>query len=508
MNIRKYVTINPFKWNQYSHKIAAFIRKSGKGADETVSNGEIGILIIPWLGTIVPFFSVVAGLLFCRYGCKVTYIVDDIPFGTNLIRYRIIMYFINKVVSSIGLNFQVLRLSNSLSKNAVPLEVVDRIAILVRLNAVHALRGETIAEGRQEYSQVIGAQLTLAYQAIDPFLKGHRFNILMFPGGVYGSTGIWKLCCEKQGVRVATYDSGGFGTLMLAANGIAAQLQDIPVAFKMLKERNSFKAELSFCLTEAKSEISRRRAGIDTFVSQIATTSQFSRDFEDGILIALNSSWDQAALGLHTVFEDSHQWLIQTIEFLLHNTDKPVVVRQHPVERLEIASTTDDYRAMLEKNFSGNDQVIFIAASDPVNTYEVLKKVSTVVVYSSTVGVESAADGKIVITPSSNYYSSLGFVWQSSSREEYFSQLRKAANGTLAVTEQMKEDALLCYYITQCCNWLFTDFNTENIEVWKNLTLDQLYQQETVQLMLECVADNIPIAYLNHLHKLQYFAKR
>ena len=39
------------------------------------------------------------------------------------------------------------------------------------------------------------------------------------------------------------------------------------------------------------------------------------------------------------------------MRYLLENTDRPVIVRQHPVERLAIARSSDDYGALLRETY-------------------------------------------------------------------------------------------------------------------------------------------------------------
>jgi len=38
-------------------------------------------------------------------------------------------------------------------------------------------------------------------------------------------------------------------------------------------------------------------------------------------------------LGRHHLFEDSRHWLVESVATVLHATDDPVIVRQHPSER-------------------------------------------------------------------------------------------------------------------------------------------------------------------------------
>jgi hypothetical protein len=496
---RSIYTINFLEWLLFTNRTIRIIKTSVKSNHKDITKLHFAVIVLPWLDTIVPLFSIVSGLLFNRYGCKVTFIFDDIPFGVNPVRYKFVTYCIKKALKILSRDHLVIRLSDYFNnKIDIPHSVIDEISKLVALNATHFLRGETLVKGREKYSLHIKKQLVNAYAAIKPLFLSNKFDVIFMPGGIYGSSGIWKYCAEEVDVRVATFDSGGFNTLMLTTSGIAAQLQDIPSAFTILKMHLNDSDKICLCKKIAEIEMSKRKTGTDTFGSQIVSDTHMQLGFSNGVLIALNSSWDQAALGLHTVFNNSSQWIVDTTSWLLNNTDVPVIVRQHPVERLKIASTTDNYKALIETHFPGNDRVIFIAANDPVNSYDLFSNVTTVVVYTSTIGIEAAAQGKTVITPSTNYYSSLGFVYKSTSKEMYFNHLLGAVNRSIFTSEIMKNDAILCYYITQCCNWLFTMFNTENMKEWSLYTISELYEVDTVQLMLKSLNNNMPVAILNH----------
>ena len=216
---------------------------------------------------------------------------------------------------------------------------------------------------------------------------------------------MWASHARTVGVRFGSFDSGGYGTLMFAADGIACQLPEIPRALAMLKVRcAASEAEHRFVINAALAEIGRRRAGTDKFASQMMGASSGEERFDGAVVLALNSSWDGAALGLHTVFEGNTQWIVETVKYLLEHTEAPVVVRQHPAERLEIARTTDDYGALLQRNFGSHQRLHFVAADAPVNSYDLLERAAAVVVYTSTIGIETAGHRKPVITASSRLF--------------------------------------------------------------------------------------------------------
>jgi hypothetical protein len=248
--------------------------------------------------------------------------------------------------------------------------------------------------------------------------------------------------------------------------------------------------------------MARRRGGTDTFLSQVPDGGSGDARYDGGILVALNSSWDSAALGLHAVFTDNTDWIVQTVRYLLEHTEAPVIVRQHPAERLEIARTNDDYQAMLSQNVGAHPRLHFIAAADKINSYDLMQRVRALVVYTSTIGIEAAAHGKPVITPSNSYYARLGFVHRAGSREQYESLLSQAARDELTVDAAQRHDALLCYYLTQCCNWVFSPLNPSDFHQWSHRSLADWYADPNVQRMLVSLRDNVPVAYLNHVERM------
>ena len=153
---------------------------------------------------------------------------------------------------------------------------------------------------------------------------------------------------------------------------------------------------------------------------------------------------------------------------------------------------------MLFRSFVAHDRLIFIAANDPVNTYELLSVVTTVIAHTSTIGVEATALGKPVIVASHCYYAELGFVWAATSRDTYFDLIRRSQAGELALTPAMRKNAYYCYYLTQVCNWVFTPFNPVNDAFWIKESIASLNVSPSVQTIVTALQENIPVALINH----------
>lgn len=500
--LKQVIGFNPLLWARSVGRMTKLVRDHAAASPPGAGPPECLVAIIPWLGTAVPWFTLGVGLLLSAAGARVTFVIDDSRFGPNPARFRFILGAIRKVMAAVAKRHPVIHLSSvaPVSGEEMP---ADRIARLARLNGRWELRGEMLETGRAALEAGYRAQIAAGDRRIAAFLAAHRFDVMFVPGGVFGTSGAWHYHALRHGIRFASFDTGGFETVMLAANGLACQLQDIPRAFTILSERlDARPEEKARVLAEAQAEIVKRKGGTDTFESQMKGADSAPPELEGGILLALNSSWDAAALGPHRIFGGNSEWIVETVRYLLERTEARVIVRQHPAERLAFARTTDDYRGLLEAHFGDHPRLHFIAAEDPVNSYALLERCAAVIIHSSTIGIEAAAFGRPVITASSAYYAGLGFVNQAVTADDYHRLLSAAAAGELAVTEAMREDAQICFYITQILNWVFTPFNPGDYARWSLRPLAHWAAQPAVRRMIRSLIDDVPVAVLNHLDRV------
>jgi hypothetical protein len=503
--LKRALGFNPLRWLLNTRRMATLLREFPTDATQATAGAvHCGIVITPWQTTWIPWFSLGVGVLLARKGNRVTFLLDDQPFGKTGWRYHFVLGCIRSVMKPLRARHRVLDLSTLQGRAPLDEQARARAVELARLNAVWQLRGEIVPDGREHFTAQCERQMLQAYPAIAQVLQPGAFDLLFVPGGVWGNSGIWVQRARAAGIRVGTYDSGVTGLVLLASNGVACQLQDIPAAFARLKAQGPDSPDIAFAMREAQAEMERRRAGTDTFTYQYQVGGDGDRNphYDGAVLLALNSSWDSAALGLHAIFEDTTAWIVQTVRHLLEHTDAPVIVRQHPVERLRIARSSDDYPTLLARHFGSHPRLHFIAATDKVNSYELMERVRAMVVYTSTIGTEAAAQGKPVVTASNAYYADLGFVHKARSKDHYLQLLEQAARGELRVSEAQQRDARLCYYLTQCCNWVFTPFNPADFHEWSQRSLESWYADPTVQRLLSSLQDNAPVAYLRHLERM------
>ena len=499
--IAKAIGFNPLRWlintRIMKRETSAFLRHR---RGNTNRNPRILVVIAPWQGTSVPWYTLALALFLDARGCDVSFVLDDCRFGNHPLRYTFVLYCLRVLMRLLQRQFEVVTLSTLADLPASEEPRKPLIQKLAKLNTIWHFRGEIVKVGRQSYIDQCAAQISRAERPIIQILEGGRHEILLTPGGVFGTSGLWVAHARQRGLRICSFDAGSSGVAIFSTDGIACHLADIPRAFQRLKSEGS-PAEHLFAYDEASAEMEKRRRGVDVFTSQISGSGDGDTRHDGAVLLALNSSWDAAALGLHSVFADNTTWIIETVRYVLTNTSANVIVRQHPVERMSFAQTTDDYRELLQSYFGNDPRLHFIDASESINSYALLERVGLVVTYTSTIGVEAAALGKAVISPSLAYYADLGFVWMAKTKKEYEELISAALVGKLSVTPNMITDAHLCYYMTQCCNWFFSPFNPSDFVAWSKIGLNSLYKDEQVETVLQSLVEGIPLSYLQHRKK-------
>ena len=503
--IARAIGLNPVAWLRGTRRmqkdVSQFLRHQSPAGND---GPRVLAVITPWAGTWVPWYNLALALLMAARGCRLSFVVDDFQFGEKPWRYAFVLRCLRTVMRGLRGRFDV----TLLSAVPAPAEAIGRgpsslVLDLARMNTTWQLRGEMIDGGRQQYIDQCVDQIGRAEPSIARMLSGGRHDVLLIPGGVFGTSGLWVAHARAFGVRICSFDAGGDEVAMFAALGVACHLHDIPDAFRRLKAPGA-PAEHAFAHQSAHAEMAKRRQGVDAFASQVAGAGGGDAKHDGAVLIALNSSWDAAALGLHTVFKDNSEWIVESVRHVLARTTSNVIVRQHPAERLPIGATSDDYRALLQRHFGDEPRLHFIAAADSINSYALLARVAVVVTYTSTIGIEAAALGKPVVSPSRAYYAGLGFVWKAEDLAGYQALLVAGASGQLQVTPQMREDAHLCYYLTQCCNWFFSSFSPSSFIKWSRVGLQHLQEDVQVQRAITSLVDGTPLAYLNHQQRFSY----
>ena len=456
--------------------------------------GRVAVVVMPWVSTVVPWYATMLGLGLAHRGRDVTFIWDDTAFPD--FRLKVQNRSIGNVLELIGQYLPIVRLSDlgDGEPNANDGDAIDR---LTDQNVSWLLRGAAPTADDRHVVEQIRSSLARSLPLIRTALGHGNVDCLVVPGGVYGSSGVFLNEAKARGCRVATFDTDR-RIAQICVDGVAAQNGDIAMAFHLLW--NADRHVRQQAVQVAKAELGDRSANRDEYGFQALPATRAGQSPDGCVLIPLNVEWDTAALGRHTHFESTADWLISTVSAVLDQDAGPVVVRQHPSERRLLQRSKLDVAALLDRTFGDDPRCRFVAADDPVSSYDLLRSARLVLPFVSTIGIEAAAIGKPVLISGFCYYADLGFVWSAGSREEYFDLLLRGVSGDLPLRPDQVERAWLCYYLTAVRNRVSTDFtpHPDDFWTWCQRPFSSLLSEPAVADILEAIDTGVPISLLRH----------
>lgn len=401
---------------------------------------------------------------------------------------------IDRILTELAATFTCRRLSAEHTEPAQPGDAAW-LQRLVRQNVTWILRGRPATDADRALEEECAASLRRSLGLIRGLVRRVPLAGLVVPGGIYSSSCAFLLAGEERSIPVSTYDSR-IGAAALCRGGIAAQQQDIPDAFGHLWRLGA--DQRSAMIRSARREHELRTEARD--LAQFQATRASGRKDQAHVLLPLNVDFDSAALGRHYLFADTIDWVTATIEFVLTRSAASVVVRQHPSERRAVERSRLEMGRLLLDRFGNDRRLRFVAAEDPVSTYDLLQSASLVLPFVSSIAMEAAALGKPVLISGRCYYSDLGFVWSAASRDEYLDLLARGLEGKLPLLPGQAERAWLCYYLTQVCNRIWTRFTPQPPDFWAWVRRhpDEVLAEPAVTDILNSLSEGIPVSLLRH----------
>jgi hypothetical protein len=319
------------------------------------------------------------------------------------------------------------------------------------------------------------------------------------PGGFFGLSGVYVAVARKLGLAFSTYDSA-VGVLRLAHDSVAAHLGDLPKTYSSLQplwRENSERQRKVIDL--ARAEIEERASTKDFRQFQVAPATARD-DLAYDLVVPLNIRWDSAALGRQRLFPSVQAWLTALLSWVSEHPSATICIRQHPRERLDFARSNDRVEPLLNRFARLGTRLRFVEASEPINTYDLLRHARVVLPHTSTVGIEAAMLGKPVVLSAHCYYESFGFCQVPETPDEYFELIERAVTDGLPVSDSQMEDAALAYYLTQRCAFLRTDFTAHPVDAqkWLRRSPDELWSLPELSDLREALLTREPLSMIRH----------
>ena len=444
------------------------------------------VVVQHWWGTAEPWCMMALALLLHRYRGNTVVLFDDTNINARDVGTRFELAGVARALRRMPLTWY--RLSDFDGECPLSAEEVSRAA---HADAIKGYRGEQWSAAQQAHASRVEQPLRRAAGRIHSFLAKHPARYLLVSTGYQATGGLYPRVAKLHGVRVATTD-GNAGSRLLGVDGIAAHLPDVARTFEIIGELEPWAEEFT------RREWDKRTKGQDRYQYQAVAAGEAAGDEPVGPLFPLNQSYDTSAMGRSQLFDGQDDWLMQTVAWLLANTDETITIRQHPVERMWPGN--DDYRARLHARFGDHPRIRLFDAWAQVNTYDLVRRAKVVLPHTSSVGMEAVAAGRPVVAEAHSFYSDMGVVTPAATTDEYFAQIKAALAGNVRVSDEQKRRAIACWYLSQICSYVPTILTgyPEDFEKWHTETLDSLGARPDVQMTLEAIETNTPLPLLRH----------
>jgi len=199
-------------------------------------------------------------------------------------------------------------------------------------------------------------------------------------------------------------------------------------------------------------------------------------------LLAANVIWDLAALNKQVIFEDMIDWIVETVQWFRAHPRYQLIIKAHPAERTpSIPETRERIEvALAARKITLPDNVFLLSPRVRLSVYQLSPLVSTLLVHTTTVGIEMAAKGMPVITTAKSPYRGFGFTIDPEDRVEYFRTLESSLSGRLQMDTELQKD-LACRFI------LFYHFH-----YYLKMDIMDYRWSEVPRLKVESIMDILP----------------
>lgn len=303
-------------------------------------------------------------------------------------------------------------------------------------------------EGEAHWEAVVRRYLhaaMLTAEAVSRLLDVERYDVVVLHHGIYVPQGIIRALAKNRGIRVVTWHVGYRSKCFIFSH-------EDTYHRTMIDEPTDVWADLELAGQDRRlvlDYLQSRWSGAGDWIhfnrnpqediDEISRRFGISRE-RPWVTLFTNVMWDAQLHYPQNAFPDQAAWILATVRWFASRADLELIIRVHPAEKTGNLPSRDSVREMLLRDLGGlPTNVHLVDAGDRVSSYVIAAASDAVLVYSTKLSVELAAQGKRVIVAGEAWTRGKGISEDADSPEHYFrllAQLPFSANLPPATRER------------------------------------------------------------------------
>ncbi len=318
--------------------------------------------------------------------------------------------------------------------NALPEQIQADVKEVSLWDAQYTLMREEVdmndAGDRALYDLRVERNTFAAIAAIK-WMQTNRPDVVLIPNGLILEMGIVFRVARYLGIDAVTYEFNDQREQIWLAQNSSIMQQDTDY---LVEARCGLPTTDDMFERLADLENARRGARVwgkskrlwQYVSSQGAQETRKLLNLDDRpvVMLAANVLGDSLTLGRDIFASSMTEWITNTVQYFAKRTDVQMVIRVHPGEKLvpQAKSMGTVVREALPELPS---HIHVIGALDKINTYDLIEIADVGLAYTTTVGLETAMNGRPVISCGETHYRGRGFTLDPNSWNEYYATLEK-----------------------------------------------------------------------------------
>lgn len=270
-----------------------------------------------------------------------------------------------------------------------------------------------------------------AARAALAWMQSRRPDVVLVPNGLILEMGVVFRVARHLGIPVVTFEFNDQREQIWLAQNSSIMQQDTDF---LVEARGGLPMSEAMYARLADLENARRGARVWGKSKRLwqyvsaqgaeATRNMLGLDGRPVVMLAANVLGDSLTLGRNLFAESMTAWMTRTARFFASRPGVQLAIRVHPGETL-VPKARSMAQVVREALPSLPEHIHVIAAADPVNTYDLIEIADLGLAYTTTVGLETAMNGRPVIVCGRTHYRGRGFTLDPNSWDEYSAMLEK-----------------------------------------------------------------------------------